>query len=103
MSNYFSEHHQDGERYVLTHGGLQRAFRLGHPEDTIHLWGTGAFLAKGLDVACVASARDLVEAGEFLIELELVRIEGNVATIRIWAPDQIKIISAKKDPHCQVA
>jgi hypothetical protein len=33
--------------------------------------------------------------------MELLRIEGDTVVLRLWAPDQVRIVSAKKDPHCQ--
>ena len=94
MSDYHSERDQNCKRYLLTDGGLQRTLKSGHPEHTMHLWWTGAFLCPGVE---------LVEANEHLIEIQLVRIEGNQAIIRIWAPDEVEILAAKKDPHCRGA
>ena len=88
--------------HVLTEGGLKRTLKLGHPEHTMHLWWTGVMGAQPNN-ARRNPRGNLVEADEFLIEIELVRIEGDRATIRIWAPDQVRIISANKDSHRQKA
>lgn len=86
--------------HVLTEGGLVRALKLGRPEQTMHLWWSGAFAtSQRKSPRGPKGERD--EPGEFLIEIELLRIEGDSAVVRLWAPDEVTILSAKKDPHCQ--
>ena len=102
MPRRIDERRGEPTNYILTAGGLQRTLKLRHPEQTMHLWWTGAFLAKDVR-AYVEPSGFVVETGEFLIEIELVRVEGEKATIRISAPEQVKIVSAKKDPHCASA
>lgn len=72
----------------LTVGGLQRKLRAGNAGDTMHLW---------------VRSGDGPKAEEFLAEIELVRVDGKTVTLRIWAPDQVSIVSAKKDPHSSAA
>lgn len=61
-----------------TTGGLQRKLRAGNAGDTMQLWD------------CTA------EGEELLAEIELVRVASNTVTLRIWAPDQVAIRSAKQ-------
>jgi hypothetical protein len=67
----------------------------------MHLWWTAALAPREVDAP--GSLAGGGEPQEFLIEIELLRIEGNNAVVRLWAPEQVRIVSAKKDPHCQAA
>jgi len=84
---------------ILTKGGVIRTLRAGHPEHTMHLWWTGTIAPREPD-APVTLDGAAGQPQEFVIELELLRIEGTTAVVRLWAPEQVKIISAQKDPHC---
>ena len=84
--------------FIRTEGGLVRSIRLGCPEDTMHLWWNGAFLAPVPEDAA-DPARECGEIGEFLVEIELLRIEGDKVTVRLCAPAPVRIVSARKDPH----
>ena len=84
--------------FVRTEGGLVRSIKLGCPEDTMHLWWNGAFLAP-IPEDAPHPMRKCGEVGEFLVEIELLRIEGDKVTVRLWAPEPVRIISARRDPH----
>ena len=57
-------------------------------------------LARFDDVAGLRERAKVSMAGVTIGRV--VKIEGNRATIRIWAPDPVKIISAQKDSSCVV-
>jgi hypothetical protein len=88
---------QTTSAYILTEGGLTRTLKVGRPEQTMHLWWTGAFLPNGIH--SFPGTGGPVEAGEFLIEIQLLRVEGDAAILRFCGPEQVRMVSAKKDPH----
>ena len=86
--------------YILTEGGLVRTLKAGCPEQSMHLWSTGAF-RPGEPNGPVDLQGKHGRQNDLLVEIELLRIEGNNAVVRLWAPDHVRIVSAKKDPRCQ--
>ena len=86
--------------FVRTEGGLVRSIRLGCPEDTMHLWWDGAFLAP-VPADAADPPRACGAVGEYMVEIELLRIEGDKVTVRLWAPEPVRIVSARKDPHAR--
>lgn len=85
--------HRTRERHVLTQGGLVRSLRLGQTGDTLHLWAQRPRPAPSESRSLEAEGACLDE----LIEIELLEIRPEKATIRIKAPAHFTIISAKKD------
>ena len=86
--------------YLLTEGGLVRTLRVGCPEQTMHLWWTGVSTPTGPGAPGSLQGQ-CGQPEELLIEIELLRIEGSSAVVRINAPPQVDIVSAKKDPRCR--
>ncbi len=85
---------------ILTTGGLVRSLKAGCPEHAMHLYWTGFFAPREPN-ASIDRDGNCGKAQEYLIEIELLRIEGNNAIVRINAPPQVSMVSAKKDPQCQ--
>ncbi len=85
--------------YRLTDGGLALTLKAGCPADLVHMWWHGARLNKDFQ-DYYQPGGDLLEAGEFLIEVEIVKTRGNAVTLRINAPQWIQIKRAKIDEHC---
>jgi hypothetical protein len=85
---------------ILTEGGLVRTLKAGCPEQTMHLYWTGGLLPREPGAA-TGPAGEFAAEEEYLIEIELLRIEGNNAIVRINAPPHVDIVSAKRDPRCQ--
>lgn len=88
--------------HVLTEGGLVRTLKVGRPEHTMHLRWTGHF-AAGKREPPDGPGHAAGEPEEFLVEIELLKIVGDSAVVRLWAPEEVMILSAKKDPQCQAA
>ena len=87
-------------RHILTEGGLVRSLKAGCLGHTMHCWFEGVAVRKDLNAPGDLGGK-CGEPEKFLIEIQLLRIEGNNAVVRLWAPEQVKIVSAEKDPHCQ--
>ena len=85
--------HRTRERHVLTQGGLVRSLRLGQTGDTLHLWTQRSRSSPPESRSLDAEGACLDE----LIEIELIEVRAEKATIRIKAPSHFTIISAKKD------
>jgi len=90
----------DSSSYILTKGGLVRSFKPSRPDHTMYLWLTGGLGADdGRGDGAAHSEKGPAQQG--LIEVQVLKIEGDSVTIRFWAPDPVLMISAGKDPHCQ--
>lgn len=90
----------DSSSYILTRGGLVRTFKTDRPDHTMHLWLDGGLAADGRP-ADEATPDHAGPAKQGLIEVQVLKIEGDSVTIRFWAPDPVVMISAGKDPHCR--
>jgi hypothetical protein len=66
----------------------------------MHLYWTGVLLPRERDAQSDPDGKH-GRAAQHLVEIELLRIEGNNAIVRIKAPPQVDIVSAKKDPRCR--
>jgi hypothetical protein len=86
----------DGSKnpYVRTRGGLVRTMKLGCPEHTMQFRWNGTCGKPPLPPNRVFGT-DKGETKEILIEVELLRIQGDKVTLRLSAPDEVRIVSAK--------